>query len=123
MKTHPCSIKIIALTYCIMTLLAIWDIFFSIRAPTSPDMLQALFVGSLTLIPAILGMLLLKGKRWVRWLFVLVVFLIIILALITSLGSAFSTVNHETSGARYYWIAVLISIISTIRVFSYFSKK
>ena len=123
MKDHPFHIRLIAGTYFAASALAVLHDLWGANRLVSPAKPEIVVVMSLDLFPALLGLLLIQGKRWVRWLFIPLIPLVAAIALLISFGNAMRTVPKATPETVWFWIFFLITVVSTVAVFHYFADE
>jgi hypothetical protein len=123
MKTHPFHIRLIAGIYFAASVLAVCNELWGANRLVSPAKPEFVVVVFLDLIPALLGLLLIRGKRWVRWLFIPLIPLVAANALIISFGNAMRTVPKAIPETAWFWIFFLITVVSTVAVFRYFEDE
>lgn len=123
MKTHPLHIRLIAGAYFAASALAVGNDLWGANRLVSHAKPEVVIVMSLYLFPALLGLLLLRGKRWVRWLFIPLIPLVAAIALLISFGNAMRTVPKATPETAWFWIFFLITVVSAAAVFRYFANE
>jgi len=122
MKKLPPHIWAIACIYCLASVLAVWHDWSATRSALSKHPLEGLLVLLLELYPAFLGLLLTRGERMSRWLFIPVIPLVAAFGLLVSFGNAMQGAPKKTPELVWIWGFFFISIASTAAVFAYFAK-
>jgi len=122
LKKHPPHILAIAGIYCLASVLAIWHDWPATKSSLSRHPLEGLLVLLLELYPAFLGLLLTRGERMSRWLFIPVIPLVAALGFLVAFGNAMQGAAKEAREAVWIWGFFFISIASTVAVFAYFAK-
>ena len=123
MRVVPPHIWIVAGACWLISLFALIEVNWASEPSSGTiagDLAAIATVAVICLFPALLGFLLVRGKRWVRWLFVLPVpFSMAVLLLYTFGGLGPDATNdHSLSGPL---LMLSISIASAIAVFWHFS--
>jgi len=122
MKKLPPHIWAIACIYCLASVLAVWHDWSAIRSSLSRHPLEGLLILLLELYPAFVGLLLTRGERMSRWLFIPVIPLVAAFGFLVAFGNAMQGAPKKTPEAVWIWGFFFISIASTAAVFAYFAK-
>ena len=121
--THPFHIWLIAGSYGMTSILVVWSMWATPNLAFSRNLSESLIILSLSLVPGVLGVLLVCGMRWVRWLFLALIPLVGATALLASFGNAMRTVPQEAPEATYLGCFFFVNLLSTIAVFGYFARQ
>ena len=123
MKTHPFHIRLIAGAYFAASALAVWHELWGANHLVSRAKPEILLVVSLALFPALLALLLIRGERMARWLFIPLIPLVAAYALLISFGNAMRPIPKATPETAWCWIFFVITVASTVAVFRYFTNE
>jgi hypothetical protein len=122
MKKHPPHIWVIACIYFLASVLAVYHDWSASKSSFSKHPFEGLLVLLFDLYPAFLGLLLTRGERMSRWLFIPLIPLVAAYGLLVSFGNAMRGAPKQTPELVWIWGFFFISIVSTMAVFAYFAK-